>query len=64
MRAFAAPGSGALVGGCELRIGPDARPVAEAAGFARAGTFTDDDETEMIRYARSSSAGGPDSVTK
>jgi len=102
VRAFAArdPESGALVGGCELRIGPDgtgevsywthagqrargharsalallvgyatsigvtsleariahdnnaSRRVAEAVGFARAGTFTDDDGTEMLRYTR------------
>jgi RimJ/RimL family protein N-acetyltransferase len=102
VRAFAArdPGSGALVGGCELRIGPGgtgevsywthagqrgrgyarnalallvgyaasigvtrleaqvasgnhgSRRVAESAGFAQAGTFTDDDGTEMIRYTR------------
>lgn len=114
VRAFAArdPGSGALVGGCELRIGPDgagevsywthagqrgrgharnalalligyagsigvtrleahvahdnhaSRRVAEAAGFAQAGTFTDDDGTEMIRYARSASGSRADNVTK
>jgi RimJ/RimL family protein N-acetyltransferase len=114
VRAFAArdPGSGALVGGCELRIGPDgtgevsywthagkrgrgharnalallvgyaasigvtrleadiapgnhaSRRVAETAGFAQAGTFTDDDGTEMIRYTRSASGGGTDNVTK
>jgi RimJ/RimL family protein N-acetyltransferase len=108
VRAFAArdPGSGALVGGCELRIGPDgtgevsywthagrrgrgyarnalallaryaasigitrleahvaldnhaSRRVAEAAGFAQASTFTDDDGTEMIRYTRDASGGG------
>jgi RimJ/RimL family protein N-acetyltransferase len=102
VRAFAArdPGTGALVGGCELRIGPDgsaevsywthagkrgrgyagsalallvgyaasigvtrleanaaadnsaSRHVAESAGFSQAGTFTDDDGTEMIRYTR------------
>ena len=102
VRAFAArdPGSGDLVGGCELRIGPDStgevsywthagkrgrgharsalalllgfaasigvtrleahvatdnrasRRVAESAGFTQAGTFTDDDGTEMIRYIR------------
>jgi RimJ/RimL family protein N-acetyltransferase len=105
VRSFAAhdPGSGALVGGCELRIGADgtgevsywthagqrgrgyarnalallvgyaasvgvtrleshvaasnhaSRRVAEAAGFTQAGTFTDGDGTEMIRYARESS---------
>ena len=99
-RAFAArdPETGALVGGCELRIRPDgtgevsywthagkrgrghatnalallcgyaasigvtrleahvatdnhaSRRVAESAGFTQAGTFTDDDDTEMIRY--------------
>jgi RimJ/RimL family protein N-acetyltransferase len=99
-RAFAArdPETGALVGGCELRISPDgtgevsywahagkrgrglarnalalllgyaasigvtrlqahvatdnhaSRRVAESAGFTQAGTFTDDDGTEMIRY--------------
>jgi RimJ/RimL family protein N-acetyltransferase len=114
VRAFAArdPGSGALVGGCELRIGPDgtgevsywthagkrgrgharnalallvgyaasigvtrleahialdnhaSRRVAEAAGFARADTFTDDDGTEMIRYTRGAPGGGADNVTK
>jgi RimJ/RimL family protein N-acetyltransferase len=102
VRAFAArdPDTGALVGGCELRIQPDgtaevaywthasqrgqgharnglalllsyaasigitrlealvstgnraSQRVAEAAGFRRAGTFTDEDGTEMIRYAR------------
>ena len=102
VRSFAArdPGSGALVGSCELRIGPDrtgrvsywthagrrgrgyarnalallvgyaasigvtrleahvatdnraSRRVAESAGFTQAGTFTDDDGTEMIRYIR------------
>ena len=112
VRAFAArdPGSGALVGGCELRIGPDgtgevsywthagkrgrgharnalallvgyaasigvtrleahiavdnhaSRRVAEAAGFAQAGTFTDADGTEMMRYERSASGGGADNV--
>jgi RimJ/RimL family protein N-acetyltransferase len=101
-RAFAArdPETGALVGGCELRIGPDStgevfywthagkrgrgharnalalllgfaasigvtrleahvatdnrasRRVTESAGFTQAGTFTDDDGTEMIRYIR------------
>ena len=101
-RAFAArdPETGALVGGCELRISPDgtaevsywthagkrgrgharnalalllgyaasigvtrleahaatgnqaSRRVAESAGFTQAGTFTDDDGTEMIRYTR------------
>ena len=114
VRAFAArdPGPGALVGGCELRIGPDgtgevsywthagkrgrgharnalallvgyaasigvtrleahialdnhaSRRVAEAAGFAQAGTFTDDDGIEMIRYTRSASGGRADNVTK
>ena len=114
VRAFAARdrGSGALVGGCELRIGPDgtgevsywthagkrgrgharnalallvgyaasigvtrleahialdnhaSRRVAEAAGFAQAGTFTDDDGTEMIRYTRSASGGRADNVTR
>lgn len=114
VRAFAArdPGSGALVGGCELRIGPDgtgevsywthadkrgrgharnalallvryaasigvtrleahitldnhaSRCVAEAAGFAQAGTFTDDDGTEMIRCTRSATDGGADNATK
>ena len=99
-RAFAArdPEAGVLVGGCELRIGPDgtgevsywthagqrgrghasnaltllvgyaasisvtrleahvatdnhaSRHVAESAGFSQAGTFTDHDGTEMIRY--------------
>jgi RimJ/RimL family protein N-acetyltransferase len=102
VRAFATrdPGSGALVGGCELRIGPDdtgevsywahadrrgkgharnalallvgyaasvgvtrleahvapgnhaPRGVAEAVGFIQAGTFTDGDGTEFIRYTR------------
>jgi RimJ/RimL family protein N-acetyltransferase len=28
------------------------RRVAESAGFTQAGTFTDDDGTEMTRYAR------------
>jgi RimJ/RimL family protein N-acetyltransferase len=28
------------------------RRVAESAGFTQAGTFTDDDGTEMIRYIR------------
>jgi RimJ/RimL family protein N-acetyltransferase len=28
------------------------RRVAESAGFSRAGTFTDDAGTEMIRYTR------------
>jgi RimJ/RimL family protein N-acetyltransferase len=105
VRAFAArdPESGALVGGCELHIGPDgtgevsywthasqrgrgyarnalallvgyaasigvisleariahdnhaSRRVAEAVGFAQAGTFTDDDGTEMLRYTRGAS---------
>jgi RimJ/RimL family protein N-acetyltransferase len=114
VRAFAArdPGSGDLVGGCELRIGPDgtgevsywthagqrgrgharcalallvgyaasigvtrlqahvaldnhaSRRVAEAAGFTRAGTVTDDDGTEMIRYTRSACAGGAGHDTK
>jgi RimJ/RimL family protein N-acetyltransferase len=108
VRAFAArdPESGALVGGCELRIGPDgtgevsywthagkrgqgharnalallvgyaasigvtrleahvapdnhaSRRVAEAAGFTQAGTFTDGDGTEFIRYTRDASGGG------
>jgi RimJ/RimL family protein N-acetyltransferase len=108
VRTFAArdPGSGALVGGRELRIAPDgsgevsywtrvgqasrgyagsalallvgypasigvirlgahvardnhaSRRVAEAAGFAYAGTFTDDDGTETIRYTRSASVPG------
>ena len=110
-RAFAArdPETGALVGGCELRIGPDStgevsywthagqrgrgyarnalalllgfatsigvtrleahvatdnrasRRVAESAGFTQAGTFTDDDGTEMIRYTREvpRPSGGP-----
>jgi RimJ/RimL family protein N-acetyltransferase len=107
VRAFAArdPGSGALVGNCELRIGPDgtgevsywthagkrnrgyarnalallagyaasigvtrleahvaldnhaSRHVAQAAGFTQAGTFTDHDGTEMIRYTRDASGG-------
>jgi RimJ/RimL family protein N-acetyltransferase len=110
VRAFAArdPRSGALVGGCELRIGPDStgevsywthagqrgqgharnalallagyaasigiarleapialdnhasRRVAEAAGFTQAGTFTDDDGTKMIRYARDASGDSTD----
>ena len=105
VRAFAArdPGSGILVGGCQLRIGPDgtgevsywthagqrgrgyarnalallvvyaasigvirleaqvaagnhaSRRVAEAVGFAQAGTFTDDEGNEMIRYTRDAS---------
>ena len=105
VRAFAArdPESGALVGGCELRLGPDgtgevsywthasqrgrghardalallvgyaasigvtrleariahdnhaSRRVAEAVGFAQAGTFTDDGGTEMLRYTRGAS---------
>ena len=108
VRAFAArdPGSGALVGGCELRIGPGgtgevsywthagkrgqgharnalallvgyaasigvtcleahvaagnqaSRRVAEAAGFVQAGTFTDHDGTEMVRYTRGASGRG------
>ena len=99
-RTFAArdPETGALVGGCELRIGADglgevsywthadkrgrgyasnalallvgyaasigvsrleahvatdnhaSRRVAESVGFCQAGTFTDHDGTEMIRY--------------
>jgi RimJ/RimL family protein N-acetyltransferase len=107
VRAFAARdrGSGALVGNCELRIGPDgtgevsywthadkrgrgyarnalallaryaasigvtrleahvaldnyaSRRVAQAAGFTQAGTFTDHDGTEMIRYTRDASGG-------
>ncbi len=28
------------------------RRVAESVGFSQAGTFTDDDGTEMIRYTR------------
>ena len=114
VRAFAArdPGSGALVGGCELRIGPGgtgevsywthadqrgrgharnalallvgyatsigvtrlqahialdnhaSRRVAEAAGFAQAGTVTDDDGTEMLRYTRSACVAGADHDTK
>jgi RimJ/RimL family protein N-acetyltransferase len=106
VRAFAArdPGSGVLVGGCELRIGPDgtgevsywthasqrgrgyarnalallvgyaasigvigleahvssgnhaSRRVAEAVGFAHAGTVTDNAGTEMIRYTRDASS--------
>ena len=114
VRAFAArdPESGALVGGCELRIGPAgsgevsywtlagqrgqgharnalallvgyaasigvtrleaqialdnhaSRRVAQAAGFAQAGTFTDDDGTEMIRYTRNASGGGTDTVAR
>jgi RimJ/RimL family protein N-acetyltransferase len=40
------------------------RRVAEAAGFAQAGTFTDDDGTEMICYTRSASGGGADNVMK
>ncbi len=114
VRAFAArdPGSGNLVGGCELRIGPDgtgevsywthagqrgrgharcaltllvgyaasigvtrlqahvaldnhaSRRVAEAAGFAQAGTVTDDDGTEMLRYTRSARVAGADHDTK
>jgi RimJ/RimL family protein N-acetyltransferase len=39
------------------------RRVAETAGFTQAGTFTDNDGTEMIRYIRSAS-GGADNVTK
>ena len=112
VRAFAAreAGSGALVGGCELRIGPDgtgevsywthagqrgqgharnalallvgyaasigvtrleahvapdnhaSRRVAEAAGFTHAGTFTDGDGTEFIRYTRGASGGDADNV--
>jgi RimJ/RimL family protein N-acetyltransferase len=111
VRAFAArdSGSDALVGGCELRIGPDrsgevsywthagqrgqgharnalallvgyaasigvtrleahialdnhaSRRVAAAVGFAQAGTFTDDDGTEMIRYTRDALRAGPSS---
>lgn len=37
------------------------RHVARAAGFAEAGTFTDDG-TAMIRYTRSASGGGADNV--
>jgi RimJ/RimL family protein N-acetyltransferase len=51
----------------EAHIAPGnhaSRHVAEAAGFAQAGTFTDDDGTEMIRYTRSASGGGADNVTK
>jgi RimJ/RimL family protein N-acetyltransferase len=68
-RTFAArdPDSGALVGGCELRIRPDGTGevaywthvdkrdrgyVAEWAGFTRAGSVIMDDATEMIRYSR------------
>jgi RimJ/RimL family protein N-acetyltransferase len=40
------------------------RRVAEAAGFAQAGTFTDDDGIEMIRYTRSAPSGEADHVTK
>jgi RimJ/RimL family protein N-acetyltransferase len=114
IRAFAArdPGSGALVGGCELRIGPGgtgevsywthagkrgqgharnalallvryaasigstrleahaasdnhaSRHVAEAAGFTQAGTFTDENGTEMTRYARNASSDRADPFTK
>lgn len=114
VRAFATrdPASGALVGGCELRIvsgdtgevsywthagqrgrgyassalnllvgyaasigvtrleahvaidNHGSRRVAEAAGFTQAGTFTDHDGTEMIRYTRSASSSGADSVTE
>jgi RimJ/RimL family protein N-acetyltransferase len=114
VRAFAArdPRSGALVGGCELRIGPDgtgevsywthagqrgrgharnaltllvgyaasigvtrleahiapgnhpSRRVAEAAGFGQAGTFTDDDGTEMIRCTRGACGREADNVPK
>ena len=37
------------------------RRVAESAGFGQAGTFTDDDGTEMIRYTRQvpQPRGGP-----
>ncbi len=31
------------------------RRVAEAAGFAQAGTFTGDDGTEVLRYTRDAS---------
>jgi RimJ/RimL family protein N-acetyltransferase len=114
VRAFAArdPGSGALVGNCELRIGPDgtgevsywthagkrgrgyarnalallasyaasigvtrleahvapdnhaSRRVAEAAGFTQAGTVTDGDGTEFIRYTRDASGDGAAPFTK
>ena len=114
VRAFAArdPGSGALVGNCELRIGPDgtgevsywthagkrgrgyarnalallagyaasigvtrleahvapdnhaSRHVAEAAGFTQAGTVTDGDGNEFIRYTRDASGDGAAPFTK
>ena len=114
VRAFAArdPGSDALVGGCELRTGPDgtgevsywthagrrgqgharnaldllvgyaasigvtrleahvapgnhaSRRVAEAVGFIQAGTFTDGDGTEFIRYTRDASGGGTAPFTR
>ena len=40
------------------------RRVAEAAGFAQAGTVTDDDGTEMLRYTRSARVAGADHDTK
>ncbi len=114
VRALAArdPQSGALVGGCELRLGPDgtgevsywthasrrglgharnalallvdyaasigvtslqariahdnyaSRRVAEAVGFAQAGTCTDDEGNEMLRYTRGASVGGAGHDTK
>jgi RimJ/RimL family protein N-acetyltransferase len=51
----------------EAHVAPDnhaSRHVAEVGGFTQAGTFTDHDGTEMIRYTRSASAGGTDNVAK
>jgi RimJ/RimL family protein N-acetyltransferase len=45
----------------EAPAAPDnhaSRRVAEAAGFTQAGTFTDDEGTEFIRYARDASGDG------
>jgi RimJ/RimL family protein N-acetyltransferase len=114
VRAFAArdPRSGALIGNCELRIGPDgtgevsywthagkrgrgyarnalallvgyaasisvtrleahvapdnhaSRHVAEAAGFTQAGTVTDGDGNEFIRYTRDAPSNGAAPFTK
>ena len=44
--------------GLEAHVASDnhaSRRVAEAVGFAQAGTVTDDDGTEMIRYTRDAS---------
>jgi len=51
----------------EAHIAPDnraSRRVAEAAGFAQAGNFTDGGGTEFIRYTRDASGDGAAPLTK